>query len=168
MIGDARGLAWILREHRMAFPTHGGQGTHKLAKGDELFLVTTRNCYGRSGTDRTRIIGKAHASSDVIRFDEPLKLAGRRFDRGCDLTIETIAPFGTGLELQPLVPDLDVFPNKRAWGWSIRRSLVRLPAKDTQVLARHMTTQRGVPDKSIPPEYLRWIDGHPEGHPRLL
>jgi len=164
IIGDARGLAWILREHRMAFPTTS-RGGGELAQGDKLFLLTTRACFGNPTKDRTRIVGKASVASAVVRFDPSLKLADRTFDRGFDLMIEQVVPFRTGVELQPLVSNLDAFPNKRAWSGWLRRPLLRLSEKDALLLNRHLQSLRGVPDESIP-DYLEWIEGHPNGHPK--
>lgn len=149
----------------MAFPVRNRSGVGELAQGDELFLLTTRACFGNPKKDRTRIAGRARVGSGVVKLDEPLELAGRIFDRGCDLRMESIAPFRTGVELLPLVPRLDAFPNKSAWAWWLRRPVLRLSAKDARLLAGRLEGVSEAPRKAIP-GYLDWIRAHPKGHPR--
>lgn len=150
----------------MAF-TARARGVSSVAAGDELFLMTTRRCFGSPGKDRTRIVGKARVTSAVVDFDETLDLAGRTFDRGCDLSLEKLVPFRTGVEIPPLVPRLDAFPNKEAWFWMLRRPLLRLSAQDAGLLSHGLTHLSGEPKDTIP-AYLQWIDRHPNGYPKPL
>jgi hypothetical protein len=53
-----------------------------------------------------------------------VRLAGREFTHGCDLRLLELAPFGRGVELAPLIPELSSFPNKRGWAMRRRRPLL--------------------------------------------
>jgi hypothetical protein len=156
VVGERRGLAWILRERRMAFPPRRHLGVDDLAYGDQLFLMTTRNCLGNPGKDRSRVFAKAYVASSVAMLEKPLKIGNRTFDRACDLLIEGVAPFREGVELGPLVPLLDAFPNKREWKMWLRRPLLRLSAKDALLVASRFDPLSRIPDETVP-AYLDWI-----------
>lgn len=147
----------------MALPSRSR--TADIDEGDELFFVTTRNCFGNPSRDRSRIVAIARTGSAVARLEKPLKLAGRTFDRGFDLDIETLAPFRVGVELPPLVEELDAFPNKRAWSWFMRRPALRVSTNDARMLRRLVRPVGETPDEVIP-AYLEWIDAHPNSHPK--
>lgn len=138
VIGEREALAWLLRESRMAFPTTRRAEVDRLAVGDELFLLTTRGCFHNPTRDRTRVVGRAVASSPVTRLDPPLELVGRTFTRGCGLQITSLAPYLTGVELADLVPELDAFPDKRTWSIRLRRALVALNQRDAAHLREHL------------------------------
>jgi hypothetical protein len=159
VISDKEGLAWILRERRMAFPPRHHRGVDDLACGDQLFLMTTRGCFGNPNRDRSRIFGQAYVTSSVTRLEKSLELGDRTFDRGCDLLIQRVAPFREGVELQHLVPLLDAFPNKRAWSMWLRRPLLGLSAKDARLMADKLESVSGLPDETVP-AYLNWIEAH--------
>jgi hypothetical protein len=148
----------------MAFPPHRHLGVDDLVCGDELFLTTTRGCFRSPTHDSTRIIGKARVTSSVSTLDNPLELADRIFDRGCDISIEHVAPFREGVELLPLVPLLDAFPNKRAWSAWLRRPLLGLSAKDARLVARKLQPVSGLPDEMVP-TYLDWIQARARQRP---
>ena len=88
-------------------------------------------------------------------FDDPVTIAGRDFTRGCDLRVERVTPYRTGVEVAPLVPELEVFPDTRpgAWAVRIRRPLVQLGAADTELLIRRLEAVAGEP-AALVPEYV--------------
>lgn len=150
VISDHVGLAWILREQRMAFPAKRRLGVADLGRGDELFLLTTRGCYRNPTRDRTRIVGQAFVTSQVTTLDEPLELIGRTFDRACDLRLEALAPFGQGVDLLPLVESLDAFPNKKAWAMWLRRPLLSLSTSDANIVRDQVRKASDTPDLTVP------------------
>jgi hypothetical protein len=134
VLGHREGVVWVLRNSRMAFPqTHSFVVDH-IDVGDELFLLTTRGCWGSPNHHRTRVIGRARVMSPVAPSKDPLEIAGRTLTRSCDIAIEQLVPFPVGVELPPLIPQMDAFPNKNAWSMWLRRTLLRLPPKDELLL----------------------------------
>ena len=65
----------------------------RLAVGDELFVITTRDCWGQPNRDRTRIIGRATVVSPVEPLEAPVRTGSRESDRGCEIRIESLAPY---------------------------------------------------------------------------
>jgi hypothetical protein len=134
VIGDRAPLAWILREQRMAFPPRRAEDASRLQVGGQLLLYTTRGCFHNPSRDRGRVIGTATVVSPVERLDRPVIFGDRLFPLGCDLSIERLAPWPRGVELAPLVPELDAFPDPATWSARMRRPLVPLSSRDTDLL----------------------------------
>ncbi|MFF5110441.1 hypothetical protein [Streptosporangium sp. NPDC000509] len=158
ILGEREAVAWVLRESRMAFPPTSRREVAKLKVGDNLFIVTTRGCWHNPTRDRTRIVGLAKVTTSVVAYDEPVTIAGRDFTRGCELSIETLAPYLTGVELVPLVPHLDAFPDKRSGRWSnrLRRPLLEISDDDAQFLGQKLGNVCGDAATMIP-KYLAVI-----------
>ncbi|MFG3420592.1 hypothetical protein [Micromonospora sp. NPDC048063] len=136
ILGDRDAIGWVLREQRMAFPATPRAEVAALAAGDSLYLYATRGAWRNPTRDRGRIIGVATACGAARRLDEPVEIGGRRFVSGCDLEINRIVPYPYGLELQPLVEQLSVFPKPDAWSVYLRRALLSLPEADATLLQR--------------------------------
>lgn len=134
VLGDRDAIGWVLREERMAFPSTPQAEVAALRQGDRLFLYATRGAWRNPTRDRGRIIGLARARSSVRRFDEPMEIVGRSFVSGCDLAIDGLVPYPGGVELQPLVAQLDAFPKPQAWSIYLRRALLRLSDADSETL----------------------------------
>jgi hypothetical protein len=143
ILGDREALAWVLANERMAFPGYRAREASRLRKGDELLLYTTRGCFRNPGRDRGRLIGTATAATAVERFDRPVQVAGREFAIGCELSLESLAPFRDGTELAPLISRLSSFPNKVAWPAQLRRPLLTLTAEDASLLRREIGNLAG-------------------------
>jgi hypothetical protein len=105
VLGDRDAIRWVLRERRMAFPATPRAEVRALAAGDRLYLYATRGAW-RNPT-RGRIFALAKAVSAARVLDEPVEISGRRFVSGCKLVLDGVVPFPGGLELQPLVGELD-------------------------------------------------------------
>ena len=149
ILSEREAVAWVLEKERMAFPAR------RRAEVDRLILLTTRGCWHNPTRDRTRLIGTAEVTSPVRALDEPVTIAGRDFTRGCDLKVGRVTPYRTGVEVAPLVPELEVFPDTRpgAWAVRIRRPLVQLGRADTDLLTRRLDTVVGDPAELVP-EYV--------------
>lgn len=150
IIGECRALAWILREERMAFPRYRAKSVSAVDVGDELLIYTTRGCFHNPGRNRGRVIGRARALTEPVSLDEPVSVAGRVFSLGCDISVETLAPLGKGLELAPYVSDLDAFPNQKAWPAQLRRPLLPLSESDAAFLRSRLAHLTGPPSAAVP------------------
>jgi hypothetical protein len=153
IIGDREALAWVLTGEQMAFPPTRASAARQLRIGDRLLIYTTRGCFHNPGRDRGRVIGTAAVESPVEQLDRPVVIAGREFTTGCSLIIESLAPLGRGIELAPLVPDLDVFPEPNSWSAYMRRPLLALTPQDARLIERkltpHLHAARDVMDEYI-------------------
>jgi hypothetical protein len=134
ILGDRDAIAWVLGEERMAFPATARAEVDRLAEGDELLIYATRGAFGNPTRDRGRVIGRAVVTSAVTVLDEPVVFGERPYPRGCDLRVESLAPWGGGVELRPLVERLEAFPDAGSWSVRLRRPLVRLPESDAELL----------------------------------
>jgi hypothetical protein len=134
ILGERRAIAWVLREQRMAFPRTARAEVDRLAAGDELFIYTTRGAFNNPTRDRGRVVGRAVVTSVVTEFDEPVEISGREFPRGCEIRVETLAPWRSGVDLAAFVEQLEAFPNPKAWSIYLRRPLLRLPPADARLL----------------------------------
>ena len=146
VIGEREALAWVLRESRTAFPATRRPEVDQLKAGDELFLLTTRGCFHNPGRDRTRVIGHANVTTDVLPLDPPSDLVGRT--RGCSLEITSLAPYLTGVELADFVERLDAFPDKDHWSIRLRRPLVPLSSNDARLLRNALQKVAGSRDST--------------------
>ncbi|MCO5996246.1 EVE domain-containing protein [Actinoallomurus rhizosphaericola] len=143
ILGDRQAIAWVLREQRMAFPATYRAEVNRLAVGDELLIYTTRGAYRNPTRDRGRVIGTATVASAVEALDVPVKFGGREFPRGCGITVTSLASWGRGVELQPLVDRLAAFPNAKAWSIQLRRPLLHLPREDAELIGELLRKQTG-------------------------
>ena len=100
----------------------------------------------------------AEVTSPVRVLDESVTIAGRDFTRGCDLKVERVTPYRTGVEVTPLVPELEIFPDTRPGAWTvrIRRPLLRLGGADTELLTRRLEAVVGDPAELVP-EYVERV-----------
>lgn len=155
VIGDRQALGWVLSTNRMAFPTAHRSEVAALSPGDELFLYTTRGAFKNPTRDRGRIIGTARVAGPVTKLDAPVRFADREFPVGCDLKVGQLAPFGTGVELRPLVDSLSVFKGSgNAWSTRLRRPLVRLTDSEASDLHQKLAPML-VPEVNMS-QYTRW------------
>ena len=156
ILGEREGLAWVLRNSTMAFPSIRRAEVDRLAVGDHLYLITTRSCFHNPARDRTRVIGNATVATAVTTYEQPVTIAGRGFTRGCAIVIQTLAPYLDGLELAPLVPQMAAFPNNQAWPIRLRRPLLELPPIDVE-LVKTALSDHVKPASEMIPEYLTRI-----------
>jgi hypothetical protein len=88
---------------------------------------------------RTNTVGPLASEASVTVFHR------RRAGLGCDIRIESLAAFRTGVELAPLVADLAAFPNPQAWSIYLRRPLLELPPADVALLGTKLEPLAGDP-----------------------
>lgn len=139
VLGSREGLAWVLKNERMAFREANVSRATRLEPGDRLFLYTTRSCFGSFSRDRGRIIGEAEVATPVQRRSRPVEIGGQSFTHDCQIVVNSLAPFREGLELAPLIPELEVFPDPRAYSARLRRPLLLLSSADARLIQTRLT-----------------------------
>lgn len=137
-IADREPLAWIVAEQRTAFASHRQREAERLAEGDRLFLYATRGCFRNPTRDRGRIIGIARVTRPAARLRSPVTFGDREYPMGIKIAIRSLAPKGEGVELAPLVPTLESFPDASSWSARMRRPLVPLSENDAARLDREL------------------------------
>lgn len=161
VISDREALGWILTAGYMAFPNPRRPEVKALKPSDELFLYTTRDAFKNPTRDRGRVIGTAQVTGRVDQLDEPIRFSDREFPVGCPLKIGSLAPFGRGVELRPLVDSLAVFKGSgSSWSTKIRRPLLRITDPDATLLHQALAhvLSADVDDSA----YTRWyLDRRP-------
>ncbi|MAS04593.1 MAG: hypothetical protein CL534_07855 [Ahrensia sp.] len=160
IIANREALGWILTEGRMAFPNERRAEVRSLKAGDELFLYTTRGAFKKPARDRGRIIGTARVASQVVRLEEAVAFDNREYPVGCKLEIGPLAPFGHGVELAPLIPQLSTFDGVgKVWSIKLRRPLVRITADDSALLHRALDKVGMIGDGGVDRvrAYARWF-----------
>ncbi|MGW1913144.1 hypothetical protein ACWCQS_21000 [Streptomyces sp. NPDC002076] len=138
IIGDRTALSWVLNEQRMAFPAARARAVRTIREGDEVFLYSTRRCFGKPARDQGRVIGRGEVASEVRTLDEPVVFAERSFTEGCDLRIHGLAPFLEGLVLRDFVSRLEAFPDPASWSVRLRRPSLTLSVADADLLRREV------------------------------
>lgn len=134
ILGERQAVYWVLANSKTAFvATRAGQAL-QLSEGDRLLLYTTRGAWRNPTRDRGRVIGEATVTGKPSRMREPVTIAGREFGLSVDLAIGGVAPQGEGVELAALVPELDMFPDKRSWSAHMRTSMLAVPGGDYRVI----------------------------------
>ena len=132
ILGDADGLAYVLREHRLAFTP---KRRIPLTRGDIVFLYTSRRIFRNPSAGRGLIIGRAEIISDIVKFESGLRIADRVYTAGCRLAITGLAPLGEGVELRQIVDELETFhPHPKRWAFRIFSSFLQLSPKDASVI----------------------------------
>jgi hypothetical protein len=134
VLGEREALAWVLDTEQMAFTSNRSREAAALQPGDRLLLYTTRACFHNPRRDRGRVIGEATVESEVKTLERQVELSGRRFITGCRISIRRLAPARQGVEIAPLVPKLQAFPDPASWSARMRRPLVTLPHADMRLL----------------------------------
>ena len=155
VLADGVAVRWVLENSQFAFTAASQTKSKRLEVGDTLFLVTTRRCWGNPDQDTTRIIGISTVTGPVNDYREPVRISQREFVCGCPLTIQTLAPIGSGADLSALAPQLETFGGSTNYGIRLRNTLVRLSSDDALAIRDRLAQSAGDPADYIP-EYVRW------------
>jgi EVE domain len=137
-IADREPLAWILGQQRTAFSAHRAREASSLELGDTLLLYTTRGCFRNPTRDRGRVVGVATIVSRPTELPQPVRFGERAYSIGIRLKVESLAARDRGVELAPLISELESFPKPSAWSARMRRALVRITERDAAVLEREL------------------------------
>ncbi|MEU6023487.1 hypothetical protein [Micromonospora sp. NPDC047134] len=133
VLSDARAIAWVLSEGRIAFNLRLKRALAGLSLGSPLFLYVTSRCFrpvpfrGKSG-----LIAKVGVTSPVTRLDQPVVFGNRNFGMGCSVEILQLLAPSQMVTLGPLVPELDAFHG--AWHLRLRAGFIPLNEHDYQLL----------------------------------
>jgi hypothetical protein len=147
VLGTGRGLAYVLRERKMAFPP---TRQVRLDVGDRLLLYTTRNVFRRSDRDRGRVVGTAEVASPILPLEEQLLIAERKYTSGCDLKITGLAMLGQGVLLADIAEKLMVFqPHPEAWRAWLRRAVLPLPPSDARFILTRLQPVLRDPNETV-------------------
>jgi hypothetical protein len=98
-------------------------------------------------------MARAEVVTPVRSLTEPVEFGGRSFTEGCELRIESLAPYRHGLVLRELVPQLTVFPDPASWSVRLRRATLMLPPQDAELINRELEAYLA-PYASVVDEYL--------------
>lgn len=136
IIGDRDALSWVLTAQQMAFPAGRAKLAATVQEGDEVFVYTTRGCFGNPTRDLGRIVACGAVTSPVRTLAEPVRFGERAFTEGFRLRIDGLTPFREGLVLRDLVPRLQVFPDPATWSVRLRRPALALPPSYAELVRR--------------------------------
>lgn len=150
ILAEREALLWVLLNEQMAFPATPRREVSALQPGDELVLLTTRGAFHNPTRDRTRVIGTATVQSKVTQLDPQVEIAGRTFASGCNIKLETLAPYLMGAEIGPLASQIHALHGEKHWGWLLRKPLVLLDESDVILLRRELQRHLRALDESLP------------------
>lgn len=150
VLADSAGALWVIREQRMGFSDKNPSAGRRLNPGDRVFIYTTVNCWPRTaGQRRGRVIGEAVVATTAEAMWPPMHLAGRTVTTGCHLFFESLTPLGKGVELAPLVSDLESLKHYKSYGPALRRGPVALTPADAALLRERLYTLPSIYEESI-------------------
>lgn len=138
VLGEREAIYWVLSQSRTAFVEGRSRQSMRLSEGDILLLYSTRGAWRNPTRDRGRVIAEAIVTSAPKRLRTPIEVAGREFTTGVDLALDGVAPYGQGVDLAALVPQLAMFPDKASWSARLRTSLLAVPSTDLRILRREL------------------------------
>lgn len=152
VISEQSALAWILEEQAMAFSERSMRRARSLEVGDRLLLYTTSRCFHLL-REPGRVIGEATVTSPAERMKAPLRLGDREFPHRIGISVKTLAPLRTGVELAPLVDDLAAFRGTEQWKFKLWSTLVPLPREDVARLRSELKAVVRTPSE-VTPAYI--------------
>lgn len=144
VLGDRVALGWVLANQRIAFPEPRYRSQFRsFVSGDRLYLYTTRGCFKNPTRDKGRIIGVATVTADMATSDEPLVIGDRTLPFEAQVRVESLAPFGEGIDVALMAGSLSCFPKPANWSVYLRRSVVPLTTADARLIDRQLKVVAG-------------------------
>lgn len=144
VLGDRVALGWVLENQRIAFPEPRYKSQlRSFVAGDRLYLYTTRGCFKNPTRDKGRIIGAATVTADMVTTRKPLVIGERTMPFEARVRVESLAPFGEGVEIAPLAGRLSCFPKPANWSVYLRRSVVPLTTADAKLIDQRLKSVMG-------------------------
>lgn len=147
-LGNAEAVRWVLRNQRMAFSEAGRRTASRLSRGDTLLFYAGAKCWPALGGDSRPpdgvLIGGAVILSELTRFRASVQVGGRRFEYGCEVFFERLAPLGSGVSIKANKKELELTVGLVNYGQALRRTPVLLSTADS-VLLNHRLDAVTVP-----------------------
>lgn len=78
-----------------------------------------------------------------------MEIAGRTFASGCQIKLETLAPYSTGPEIGPLVPQIHALCGQKNRGMLLRKPLVPIDDSDVILFKRELQSHLCALDESL-------------------
>lgn len=158
IIGDREALGWILTSRQMAFPSARRSEVRSLQVADRLLLYTTRSAFRSPTCDRGQVIGAATVMSGVSILKQPVHFGDRDYPVGCHLDVGPLLPRREGVQLAPLVSQLETFAKLgQAWSILLRRPLLLLSERDAKLIENRLDELlRERRDQDVVCEYSKW------------
>ncbi|MER7789571.1 hypothetical protein [Streptomyces sp. NPDC097640] len=130
-------LHWILNDGHMAFEELRADSARRAVRQhDEALIYATADCF--RGSARGKVIALATVTSAVRTLEQPVTFQARRFVAGCSLRVHGLAPYGEGVDLRGLVPDLGIFRGHSSWGVRLRRPFATASPRDADLIRRDL------------------------------
>ncbi|MGC4806505.1 hypothetical protein [Micromonospora sp. DT233] len=140
VLSDARALAWVLGEGRMAFSNRRRRALADLSPGSPMFLYVTSRCFrGLPYGEESGLIGKVIVTSLVAQLDKPIAFGGNSFGMGCSIAVDRLLRPSQMVNLGPLVPDLHAFHG--AWHLRLRAGFIPLDQHDNEVIHERLARE---------------------------
>lgn len=141
-LGNADAVRWVLSNQRMAFTEVGRRSAARVERGDKLVFYASLKCWPALGGEKRPksglLIGDAVVLTDVTRLQEPVQVGGRRFQFGCEVFFENLAPLGSGASISELRDRLSLTAGRENFGQALRRTPVLLSPNDTRLLSKEL------------------------------
>jgi hypothetical protein len=142
VLGNAEAARWVLENQRMAFSEGGRKSASRLSRGDTLLFYAGIKCWPALGRDSRPeagvLIGDAVVLTDVARLRTPAQVGGRRFEYGCEVFFEHLAPLGSGVAISSIRDELDLTAGRANYGQALRRPPVLLSRADAALLSARL------------------------------
>jgi hypothetical protein len=145
VFGKIDGLAWVLENGRMLFPSSMSRRSRLIHRGDRFFFYSSRSLLRDAG----RVIGEAEVTSAVMTRHRPIRLAGKEFKYECDIELLQLTPFGGGVIFTDVVSRLSAFPDPLTYSAALRRNFVRLDEADDDVLRAELQHVARRPSEAV-------------------
>jgi hypothetical protein len=138
VLGNADTARWVLANQRMAFSEVGRRAAARLSRGDTLLFYASLKCWPKLGggarPDSGLLIGDAVVLTDVTKLSNPVLVGGRRFEYGCEIFFQHLAPAGSGVRIASLRDQLDLTAGSANYGQALRRTPALLSRSDAVLL----------------------------------
>ncbi|SEC38732.1 hypothetical protein SAMN04489844_2202 [Nocardioides exalbidus] len=135
VLGDRRGIGWVLDNETVAFPEQRYKNTFpNFVRGDVIYLYATRGAFHNPTRDKGRIFARAVVRGPVERTKAPLTFRDRVHPLLMPVSVERLAPALEGVDLADLVPRMTSFPKPETWSVYLRRSTCPLTPEDAKLV----------------------------------
>lgn len=137
-LGSAETVRWVLQNERMAFSDFvGKRNASRLTRGDRLYFYLSPRCWpglGKPKPPSGLIVSDAVVLTDTKKLADRMVLSGHVFTYGCELLFERLAPSGTGVSLNGMIGQLELFRGYSNYGNALRLTPILLSTSDAKLI----------------------------------